>query len=272
MTYFKNFANGEKNDELAKAASFIPPPHKRNNSVGSRVEKVWATDFEKCKTREEYENYISKYGRYESNPYIAQARSKITTLRANEEAVAKLSQAGGELGPATDHTLNSPSNISCTKSELLHTILKASVWLLIIGATVYFSYYRYQQNQTKQTSDVLITPTAINDLQDSPQNSQSQQSNPDYAEELEQPVTESHEEPQEIWWDCTICGATGRCQHCFGSGCCGICGGGGSLYRSTGWIDCGNCGGSGRCPSCEGSGFCFACQGRGKCKLESQID
>lgn len=39
----------------------------------SRIEKVWAADFEKCKSREDFEKYISKYGKYESNKYISQA-------------------------------------------------------------------------------------------------------------------------------------------------------------------------------------------------------
>lgn len=45
-----------------------------------------------------------------------------------------------------------------------------------------------------------------------------------------------------------------QCYLCYGSGRCGVCGGGGWLYRSSGPIDCSNCDGSGRCPACNGSG------------------
>lgn len=46
-----------------------------------------------------------------------------------------------------------------------------------------------------------------------------------------------------------------QCYLCYGTCRCGVCGGGGTLYRSGELISCTNCGGSGACPACNGSGF-----------------
>lgn len=86
MPNFKKFATGSTSDEPIS----IRYRQIQDNGVGSRVEKVWATDFERCVNREDYEKYISKYGRYKSNKYVSQAKAKIKSLDAGTTENAKI--------------------------------------------------------------------------------------------------------------------------------------------------------------------------------------
>lgn len=266
MPSFKDFVNGD-NDRFSQESTSVRYKQTRDSRVGFRIEKVWATDYEKCESREDYEKYISKYGKYDSNKYISQARAKIESIDAEESARIERENAARRVQntPAVP-SYNSGNNGNNHKSNVFNACMKAFVWAVIVVAVGGISYYQYLQKQKEETTSVIVVQPA------EPQNTQgddNQHATHTHSEQIsEQENTIVETEPQEIWWDCTICGTSGRCQLCFGTGRCGVCGGGGSLYRSSGWIDCGNCGGSGWCPSCEGSGFCFACKGRGKCKLE----
>lgn len=73
MPSFKNFTNGGIDDGFTQESTSIRHRQTRDNRVGFRIEKVWANDFERCESQEDYEKYISKYGKYESNEYISQA-------------------------------------------------------------------------------------------------------------------------------------------------------------------------------------------------------
>jgi len=269
MPSFKNFANGGIDEGLSKEPTSIRHKQVRDNSVGSRIEKVWATDFEKCESREDFEKYISKYGKYEFNKYISQAQAKIAFFDAEEKARIEKERATRRIRNNT--VVSTPyyrGGGSTPKPHVLQTYMKALVWIIIIGGVGFYSYYQYKQNLNENTTDVVVIQPS------NPQSSQDVQEQHDthtHSEQTHKPentVAEPEPEPQEICWDCNICGTTGRCQLCFGFGRCGVCGGGGMLYRSGELVDCSNCGGSGWCPACEGSGFCFACKGSGRCKLE----
>lgn len=273
MPNFKNFANGGMTD--GNSSEFTPIRHRqvRDTKVGSRVERVWATDFGRCESREDFEKYISKYERYEFNEYVSKAQAKIEALDAAEKARVEREKANQRvqqrpIAPGSGGSETSP------KYRMIQTCVKALVWIVIIGGVGFYSYIQYKKANDTTT---VVVPDASQT-----QNSQAveeQHTSHSHSEQSEEPgdvVPETEPEPQEIWWDCNICGTTGRCQLCFGSGRCAVCGGGGQVFscfdggevvpgRMT---DCGNCGGTGRCPSCEGSGLCFACHGSGKCKLE----
>lgn len=264
MASFKNFANGGIEDGNSQEYSSVRHKQVREPKGSNRVEKVWAADFEQCKSREDFEMYISKYSRYGTNKYVAQAKSRIVDLDAAERAKTERKRATQrKQSPSRSQDIGSgaiPPN-----NNILKTLMKVAVWIVIIGGVGLYSYNEYKKNeQIESTEKVVVKPRPAQD-QDSRDNATTH-THSEQIHEQEHSVVEP--EPQEFWWDCTCCGATGRCQLCFGSGRCGVCGGGGSLYRSSGWISCDNCGGTGGCPACQGSGVCFACHGLGKCKLE----
>lgn len=263
MPNFKNFANGGIEDGSSSEFSSIRHKQVRETKVGSRIERVWATDFERCESRDDFEKYISKYGKYDTNKHVEQARAKVASFDAAENARIEREKAAQRVQQRPVAPRTGGSGIPPQK-KFIQTLMKAAVWIVIIGGVGLYSYNQYKHEEKETTTNVVIIPQPSQN-----QVTQEEQTTPTHSEqthEHENPVVET--EPQEIWWDCTICGATVRCQLCYGTARCNVCGGGGSLYRSSGWIDCGNCGGSGWCPSCEGSGFCFACKGRGKCKFE----
>ncbi len=267
MPNFKNFANG--GIENGNSSEFSSVRHKqvRDTKVGSRIERVWSADFEKCESREDYEKYISKYGKYDANKYVEQAQARIESLDAAENARIEREKEARKAQHQT--VVPGSGGGKSPQKKFIQTLMKVAVWIVVIGGVGFYSYKQYKDEDKETTTDVVINP----------QPSQNQGTQEGYiththseqTHEQESHAIEPEPVPQEVWWDCNICGTTGRCQLCFGIGRCGVCGGGGSLYRSSGWIDCENCGGSGRCPSCEGSGACFACHGLGKCKLEENF-
>lgn len=275
MANFEKFANGGLDEGHSTESTSIRHRQTRDNRVGSRMERVWATDFKRCESREDFEKYISRYERYESNEYVSKAKVKIESLDAVEKAKVEREKANQRpyqrpVAPGTSGGGIPP------KYRIVQTCIKALVWIVIIGGVGLYSYNQYKQSN-EATPDV-VTVTNPTQHQDS-QNDQNQSYNPTHSEQTDEPedvVSETESEPQEIWWDCKICGTTGRCQLCFGSGRCAVCGGGRQVFsvfdggevvpgRMT---DCGNCDGSGSCPSCEGSGACFACHGQGRVKSE----
>lgn len=273
MANFKNFVNGGLDADHSTESTSIRYRQTRDNRVGSRMEKVWATDFERCKNREDFEKYISKYGKYDANKYVEQARARIESFDAAENARIEREKAAQRVSQRPVAPGTSGSGIP-PKYNFIQSLMKVAIWIVIIGGVGLYSYTQYQKENKDNTTDVVVTPTPA-------QHQESQEEYPTHTHseqthQHESPVEEPEPEPQEVWWDCNICGTTGRCQLCFGSGRCAVCGGGGQVFsvfdggevvpgRMT---DCGNCGGSGRCPSCDGSGACFACHGSGRCKLE----
>lgn len=268
MPNFKNFANGGIEDGSTSEFSSVRHRQVRDTKVGSRIERVWSTDFEKCESREDYEKYISKYGRYDANKYVEQARSRIESLDVAENARIEREKASQRVQQRPVAPGTGGSGIPPQKN-FIQSLMKVAIWIVIIGGVGLYSYNQYKHEAKETTTNVVVSPQPS-------QNQDTQEEYPTHthseqAHEQVNQVVEPEPEPQEVWWDCNICGTTGRCQLCFGTGRCGVCGGGGSLYRSSGWIDCENCGGSGRCPSCEGNGACFACHGLGRCKLEEKF-
>ncbi len=265
MPSFKNFANGGIDEGLSKESTSIRHKQVRDNSVGSRIEKVWATDFERCESRKDYEKYISKYGKYESNKYISQARAKIKSLEAKEKArIESEKEARRVVSTPKTGSLGTAS-----RPNILQTCMNALFWVIIIGGVALYSYSRYKQNLNDSTTDVVINPQAV-------QEQHATHTHSEQTYEPENTVVEQEPEPHKAWFECRLCGTTGRCPLCFGDGRCGGCGGVGQIYsvfygdevgpgRMT---DCGSCNGSGRCSLCEGSGFCSACEGRGWCESE----
>lgn len=273
MPNFKNFANGGMND--GSSSEFTPIRHRqeRDTKVGSRAERVWATDFERCESREDFEKYISKYERYESNQYVSKAKAKIESLDAAEKARIEKEKANQRvlqrpIAPGSGGSGTPP------KYRMIQTCVKALVWIVIIGGVGFYSYNQYKK--TNDTTTVVVPDTSQTQNSQDVAEQDASHIHSSQSDETEQIITETEPETQEIWWDCNICGTTGRCQLCFGSGRCAVCQGTGQVFsvfdggevvpgRMT---DCGNCDGTGRCPSCDGSGACFACHGSGRCKLE----
>lgn len=265
MPDFKNFANGGIEDGSTSEFSSVRHRQVRDTKVGSRIERVWSTDFEKCESREDYEKYISKYGRYDANKYVEQARSRIESLDVAENARIEREKASQRVQQRRFAPGTGGSGIP-PKYNFIHSLIKVAIWIVIIGGVGLYSYNQYQKEDKDPSTDVVVTPMPAQH-----QESKEEYSSHTHSEQTNQQessVVEPEPEPQEVWWDCNICGSTGRCQLCFGSGRCAVCGGTGSQYLFGEWTDCGNCGGSGRCPSCEGNGACFACHGSGRCKLE----
>lgn len=273
MPSFKDFANEGVDNGFPMESTSIRYRQKRDNKVGSRIEKVWATDYERCKSREDFEKYISKYGKYDANKYVEQARARIESFETIENARAEREKNAQKIQQRPVAPVTGGSDIHPQK-RFIQPFIKVAVWVVIIVGVGFYSYNQYKQEEKEKKTDVVIIPQP-NQHQQQPEE-YTTHSHSEQLHEQESQVVEPEPEPQEFWWDCNICGTTGRCQLCFGSGRCGVCGGGGLMFsvfygdevgpgRLT---DCVNCGGSGRCPSCEGSGVCFACHGIGKCKLE----
>lgn len=263
MANFKNFVNGGPDVDHSTESTSIRYRQTRDNRVGSRIEKVWATDFERCKNREDFEKYISKYGKYDANKYVEQARARIESFDAAENARIEREKAAQRVQQRPIAPVTGGSGIT-PKNNFIQNLMKVAIWIVIIGGVGLYSYNQYQKEDN--TTDVVVTPTPVQHHES--QEEYPSQTHSELTNQQEISVIEPEPEPQEVWWDCNICGATGRCQLCFGSGRCAVCGGTGSQYLFGEWTNCGNCGGSGRCPSCDGSGACFACHGSGRCKLE----
>lgn len=277
MPSFKNFAEGGIDDGFTQESTSIRYRQTRDNSVGSRIEKVWATDFERCESREDYEIYISKYGKYQSNKYISQARAKIESIDIEESARIEREKAARRVqNSPTAPTYNSENNGYTPKSNVLNTCIKALVWVAIIAGVGGISYYQYLQKQKEETTNVIVVqPTNPQNTQDvHEQHTTLTHSESTY--EQENTVTESETEHVTQYMACMVCGQSGRCSVCAGLGRCGGCGGSGQIYSvfydgEVGpgrFTDCSACGGSGACGACGGSGACPACNGRGQVELE----
>lgn len=269
MPSFKDFANEGVGNGFSMESTSIRYRQKRDNKIGSRIEKVLATDYERCESREDFEKYISKYGKYDANKYVEQARARVESFETIENARVEREKNAHKIQQRPVAPGTGGSGIHPQK-RFIQSFIKIAVWAVIIVGFGFYSYNQYKQEEKEKTTD-----------QQPNQHQQQQEeytthSHSEQPHEQEGQVVEPEPEPQEVWWYCNICGTTGRCQLCFGSGLCGVCGGGGQVYSvfygdevgAGRMTDCGNCGGSGRCPSCEGSGACSACQGIGKCKLE----
>lgn len=269
MPNFKNFANGGIEDGSSTEFSSVRHKQVRENKVGSRIERVWAIDFERCESREDFEKYISKYGKYDANKYVEQARIRIESIDADENARIERENTAQRViqrpvAPGTGGSSIPPKN------KFIQNFLKIAAWIIIIGGVGLYSYNQYQREEKakRDTTEVVIDP------QPSPnQYNQEEYTTHTHSEQVhehETPVVEP-EEPERQQMSCMVCGQSGRCSVCFGSGRCGGCGGGGQIYsvfydgevgpgRMT---DCSACGGTGACGACNGSGLCPSCEGRG---------
>ena len=271
MSNFKDFADSGLGDNNSPELMTTRHAQTREASAGSPIERVWATDFERCRNREDFERYISKYERYGSNMYVSQAKAKIELLDAAENAREESERISRQSNQQVRHTLQSPppynldGKTDIPKTKGLHIYVRALIWIIVIGGVGCYSYNMYKNENRKSEPAVLVDPSSAHPKVTQEGNHESIQSEPRY--EPATPIVEREPEPEEEWWDCTICGTSGTCNFCFGNGICNICGGAGTQYLFGEWTNCGNCGGSGRCPACEGSGACFACHGRGKCKV-----
>lgn len=270
MSNFKNFVNGGIDEWNSSEFSSVRHKQVRDTKVGSRIEKVWATDFKRCGSREDFEKYISKYGKYDTNRYVEQAKARIESFDTAEKARIEREKAISRIQQRKAVSGTAESGLSRDKS-IIQTWVNVFVWIIIVGSVCLYSYYQYQKEKNETVTDIIITP------QTTQQHSQEQYSTNTKSEDKQEHVDSSEGlQLQEILVDCRMCGSTGRCHICFGSARCNVCGGGGQKFSvfygdevgEGRMIECGSCGGSGWCPSCEGSGFCFACKGRGKCKLE----
>lgn len=266
MPNFKNFANGGIEDGSTSEFSSVRHRQVRDTKVGSRIERVWSTDFEKCESREDYEKYISKYGRYDANKYVEQARSRIESLDVAENARIEREKGAQRvqqrpIAPGTGGIGIPP------QKKFIKTFMNAAIWIVIIGGVGLYSYNQYRHEEKNKTTDVVINPQPSQHHQDEESTTQT---HPEQTHEHESQVVEP-EEPAKQQMACMVCGQSGRCSVCFGSGRCGGCGGGGQIYSvfydgevGPGRItDCGACGGTGACGACNGNGLCPSCEGRG---------
>lgn len=85
MPTFRNFANRGFDKNLPAKPISIRHPNPHDNGIGPRMEKLLADDFGKCRSRADYEQYISKYGKYTSNKYISLAQEKIKAIDEEEK-------------------------------------------------------------------------------------------------------------------------------------------------------------------------------------------
>lgn len=268
MPNFKNFANGVIEDGNSSEVSSVRHKQVRETKVGSRIERVWATDFEGCESREDFEKYVSKYGKYDTNKYVEQARVRIESIDAAENARIEREKASQREQQRPAATGTGGSGIPPQK-KFIQTLMKAAVWIVIIGGVGLYSYNQYKHEEKEATINVVVNPHP----------SQNQATQEEYStththsEQIHEHETPDVEqvEPAKQQMSCMVCGQSGRCSVCFGSGRCGGCGGGGQIYsvfydgevgpgRMT---DCSACGGTGACGACSGSGLCPSCEGRG---------
>ena len=230
MPNYKNFANGGMEDMKSSEFSSIRHRQVRDTKVGSRIERVWATDFQRCVSREDFEKYISKYSKYDLNKYVRLAKAKIESLDAAENARVEREKAAQRVQQRSIAPRPGGNDIP-SKNKIIQNLMQVAVWIVILGGVGLYSYNKYQQEKQEKngypTNVVMVPQTTL------PQDSEEERTSRTQVNETYEPdnsVTET--EPQEVWWDCPVCGTTGSCQLCFGSSRCGVCGGTGSLYRS----------------------------------------
>lgn len=276
MPNFKNFATGGDDEGFSPEPRSIRYKQTRDTRVGTRMEKVWATDFERCESREDYEKYITKYGKYEANNYIHQAKAKLESINAEESGrIEREKSARLDQNSQTFSTYDSVNTGSTIKSNVLKICFRVFFWIAIITGVGGITYYQYVQTHKKATSPVLVFPTT------NPQNTQDFTDQPvsptqsGNAATPETPVVQTAHEAATTYLPCTLCGQTGQCGVCHGVSRCGGCGGSGQIFsvfygdevgpgRLT---ECGACGGSGACGACSGSGVCEHCNGHGQVEL-----
>lgn len=254
MINFKYFANVGTDDEIAKDNISIRHRQIRDNRIGSRMEKVLKTDFEKCKCREDFEKYISRYGRYKSNTYVSLAQAKIESIDARKNE-----------NKEREKKITPPPK----KRNILQMCIKVAIWFLILGGCRLGVYYLTKPKINKNTTDVITLPKQ-KDL-DEERADYSSHTHSEQNYEQENTIDDSNSESSKILlMPCSICDYTGICKICSGLGRCSVCGGGGSVwsYEAGSPIDCTVCEGTGRCNSCDGSGECFACHGRGEQEVQ----
>jgi len=148
MPSFKNFVTGESDERNSSESSSIRHKIVRDNSVGSRTEKVWSSDFNKCETREDYEKYILKYGKYESNKYVSQAQAKIKFLDFEEKAIQR-EKAARKICETPTPPGTGGSGIP-PKYRIVQTCVKTLTWILTIGGVGFYSYCQYEQQKQKE--------------------------------------------------------------------------------------------------------------------------
>lgn len=84
MGRFQGFYTGveiaEENTSYSETGVFARRRQKEDyNRVSSRQLKIWQSDFDKCSTLTDYQNYINKYNSPD-NPCISEAKQKIDDL------------------------------------------------------------------------------------------------------------------------------------------------------------------------------------------------
>jgi hypothetical protein len=240
MPNFKNFTNGEIDENTSTESTSIRHPNPSDNSIDPRMERLWADDFDKCKSRDDYEKYISKYGKYTSNKYISQAQDKLKAIDAEDERKRKEEESK----EIQDN--NSNSNVPKPKPNNMGDYL---FWVGLIA--IVFGIFFLSQNSNGNEQDDDDTDTVIIDPTPAP-------------DPLPDPDPAPDPDPEPRWISPCICN-NGRCGLCGGDGKCGQCYGLGSIYQyPNDYIDCPNCGGSGYCQQCDGSGICPYCDGKGE--------
>lgn len=260
MAKYRGFYTGndpKESDAEVTGFSRVRQPSSSATQNTSKEGRVWADDFAKCSSKEDFEQYIRRYKKYSSNTYVKRAKQKLDEFAAKEEKSRIDEMKARE---RMDHVSADTPQINHTPKNLTQ-ILRVAIWAIVfvtvaVGVNAFREYVKEQMKPPIPpipSEDVIIVTDDDDD--------ESQPQDP---------------EPQIIEYDCDCCDTTGKCHLCFGNRSCGVCGGCGLVYsvfygdevgpgRLT---DCGNCGGTGRCPACDGSGSCFACNGRGKVTVE----
>lgn len=134
MPNFKNFANSDIEDGNSSELSSIRHKQKRDTRIGSRIERVWATDFERCESREDFEKYISKYGKYESNKYVIQAQNNIESHNTEVKNITEQKTVIHKAKQTSVHLAKSRLQDNPDKKRYLSIILRIIGGILLIGA------------------------------------------------------------------------------------------------------------------------------------------
>lgn len=149
MGRFEVFYTGEKesdllNQDLVKVSDTARSGVKNRHYV-SRQERVWAIDYEKCSTKEDYRRYIDKYQRYPSNLFVAKARKEFESILEDEELELEAQQnhSNQEHGYNPSHAVQSATGTSCYAGR---SVVNNSKWendpyliLRIIGTILLFA-------------------------------------------------------------------------------------------------------------------------------------
>lgn len=244
MARFKKFADGKDSHSVRDSAE--TGFRRVNKGVladpegMTRLEKIWAQDFDKCKTKEDLQHYIDVNARNTSNPYVKKAKEQLEEIDRRE-----LAKFEAERENRRRHLQEQP-NIS-TQNENAHPYHKTNygwgpigvvVTVFVVALIVYVSYDGYQQRHEKPDNLKNSNDTVLIVVKDS-------------STKITQPPIEPPiPHPVQVWVPCWDCNGSGECVYCHGRGWNFVTNSSGEILTTQ---ECNICFGNGRCQVCMGA-------------------